>query len=409
MKKGIYILIFLLGTMLVSSFSSTIMNSKDGDYLLLTKTKKFVAGDEVILKFSSNSNIIPLLKIKNSYGITILDAVIEENILSFTIPESFSRKTGIMNWTLIYDGKIKLKNTIEIIPNTSTKTIIESYLGPISIQAGDRDFSMLVVAPTDSFDNPLPSNTAVQIHEQFYNIKNFSEQKTNNFIAWKKILSKKESGEIYVSSSSNTSNSKELSSVIYPSNAVDFTINYLRNHTFADGNQQTTFITSLIKDEFGNIVSDGTMVEFNIRNSENVLLKTIAITINGIAKGKILHPDYPTTWNVKAFISGLAESNNLTIRYESVTADFNVSLLEEKRRIVVGPLRSYMNQLIPDGAVVKLIIYSNKKMIEIKRQTSNKGYVYFYLDPAFYKESIYSFEIEALGVLKKIEPIDYEK
>ena len=53
---------------------------------------------------------------------------------------------------------------------------------------------------------------------------------------------------------------------IMPSIPTNFTISTHRNHTYADGNQITTFSTSIIKDTLGNTVSDGTYVEFYIRN-----------------------------------------------------------------------------------------------------------------------------------------------
>ncbi|MDV7186818.1 hypothetical protein R3X25_05945 [Lutibacter sp. TH_r2] len=409
MKKGSYILFLLIGMLTLSSFLSINLKNETDGFKLITTTKKFVAGNKIELQFSTTSDVEPLLIIKSSYGSTILKAVKKQKLLTYTIPKVFSKKIGVVNWTLINNTKIALKNNFEIIPNISTKTVVESYLGPISIQAGNRDFSMLVVVPTDALDNPLPVNTSVKIHEQFLNNVVYSEEKIENFIVWHNIMAKEKSGEIFVSSSCNTSNSKEFSTVIYPSNATDFKINFERNHSYADGNQQTTFETSIIKDEFGNIISDGTLVEFNIKNLENSYLKTRASTIGGIAKAKILHPDYPTTWNVKAFISGLAQSNNLTVNYKSVISDFDIEFTEGNRKIVVGPLKSYMNQIIPDGAVVKLHIYSENEFIELKSDTSFKGFVTFYLDSEFYKKPTYNFTIEALGVSKKIEQKNYAK
>ena len=302
-----------------------------------------------------------------------------------------------------------LKSSIEITPNLASKTLLESYLGPPSIQAGNRDYSMLVVVPTDMFDNPLPKNTSVKINEQFLETISTSEEKTNNFIAWKNIYAKEKSGDILVSATCSGTNSKEFTAVIYPSNATNFTINFKRNHSFADGNQLTQLITSTIKDEFGNTISDGTMVDFIIENEKNQLLKTNATTINGIAYAKILHPDYSTTWKVKAYISGLAESNSLNIYYKPVLSNFNVNFSKNNRKITVGPLQSFMNQLIPDGALVKLHIYEAEKLVETKTETSNKGYAIFKLSSEFYTEDNYKFIIETLGISKKFENINYAK
>lgn len=410
MKKSSYIAFFIFGILFISAFTVEIFQQENSNFTLVTLTKKFTAGSKVKLSFSSKeSTTNPLLVLNHSYGTTLVTAKKKDNLWEYTIPSIFSKKTGLINWTLIANNKTILKNTIEIIPNTNTKTLIESYLGPRSIQAGNKDYSMLVVIPTDMFDNPLPKNTTVNIHKQFLENVSINEERTNNLIAWKNIISEKKSGNILVSSLCNATNSNELTTVIYPSNPVNFNINFKRNHSFADGNQVTQFITSTIKDEFGNIVSDGTLVEFFITTANNNILKTRATTINGIAIGKILHPDYATTWKVKSFVSGLAESNTITLTYKPIISDFNVEFTKQNRQIIIGPLQSFMNQLIPDGALVKLNIYHKNILIETKSKTSFKGYVTFNLLADFYKEPSYSFIIDALGISKQIETKNYAK
>ena len=66
-----------------------------------------------------------------------------------------------------------------------------------------------------------------------------------------------------------------------------------------------------------------------------------------------------------------------------------------------------MNQLIPDGAIVKLSIFHEDKLIETEIGYSKQGLVYFYLSPEFYKEKTYSFSIETLGITKNIEIKNY--
>ncbi len=411
MKKSFYISVLLVGIILISAFSLEVFQKEKSEFSLITTEQSFTAGTAIDLSFSSSKSTkkLPVLVLNHSYGITIVEAESKPNMITFKIPIVFSKKTGILNWILAFEGSSILKSRIEITPNLATITVLESYLGPPSIQAGNRDYSMLVVIPTDLFDNPLPENTSVKINEQFLETISTSEEKTNDFIAWKNIYSKERSGDILVSSTCNGTNSKELTTMIYPSNATNFTINFKRNHSFADGNQLTQLITSSIKDEFGNIISDGTFVEFIISNEKNQLLKTSASTINGIANAKILHPDYPTTWKVKAYISGLAESNKLNISYKPVLSNFNVKFSKNNSEISVGPLQSFMNQIIPDGALVKLHIYQAEKLIETKTATSFKGMVNFNLSPDFYTKNNYNFIIETLGISKKIETINYAK
>ena len=82
---------------------------------------------------------------------------------------------------------------------------------------------------------------------------------------------------------------------------------------------------------------------------------------------------------------------------------------KNNRAITVGPLQTFMNQLIPDGALVKLHIYEAEKLVETKTETSNKGYAIFKLSSEFYTEDNYKFIIETLGISKKFENINYAK
>lgn len=409
MNKRIHITLIVLGIIVISAFSFGAIESQNNPFELTSKQIIFTAGSTITLSFSSKSNNLPILFINHSFGSSIIAGKRNRDLFQYTLPAAFSTKTGIIDWKLIDNGKILQKNQLEIIPNTFTKTKIENYLGPRSIQAGKTDFSMLVVIPTDQLDNPFTDNTSVSIHEQFIEDITFSEEKTSNFIAWKNISSKEKAGSILISSSCNSTITKELTTVIYPANPSNFNINFKRNHEFADGNQVTKFITSTILDVYGNIISDGTLVDFIISTKENHMLKTSASTINGVATGQILHPDFSDIWEVKAYINGLAESNTLILKYKPVITDFEVIFSKNGRMITVGPIESFMQQLIPDGAIVKLKIYHKNNLVEIKTITSNQGLASFYLDSDFYHQNSYSFKVEVLGISKNIETKNYAK
>lgn len=406
MKKSIFFIIVVSVALCVCSFSY-FMEDDPISVKLINSEKSFEAG-EVTLNFESNKTLQPELFIHYSYGSSIIKGEqTEEQTYSFKLPSHISEKTGTVNWAFIEKDKTLLKGEFYIKPKATINPHLESYFGPRSIQAG-KDFSMLVVVATDSYDNPLPDSTSINIKKQFQDkISNFTEE-TKNLMAWKNIYSEEKSGIIAVSSTCYQTSSKEFVSQVFPSVATNFKINYTRNHSFADGNQLTEFFTSIIKDEFGNVLSDGTMVEFIIQNKEHHILKTFASTISGVARAKMLHPDKEETWTVKAYISGIAESEPIELSYQSVLESFNVIFSEENRKISVGPLKSYMKQLIPDGAVVELEIYNNHTLVEVKKETSSKGKVIFNLPKAFYPEKSYSFIIKALGITKEIGTKNYE-
>jgi hypothetical protein len=408
MKKTIYIL-FLLSALLLLAFKTTLVSDKKVLFELVSKTKTFIAGNTIELEFHSKyKNKKPQLFIIHSYGKTVLDATIEKGNYIFKIPKNYCKKTGEVSWFLIHNDKTRNLGTFEIIPNDATKTIIENYLGPRTILAGGIEFTEMVTVPTDSYDNPKKENTDVILKYQFLENSTNLNLKTKDFVAWHNIFSPIKSGKLLVSTECDNIATKEIETEIYPNIATDFTIDYKRNYEFADGNQITHFTTSCIKDQYENVVSDGTLVSFIIKTKNNLVLKTFGTTINGIASSQILHPDHQESYLVKGFVTGIAESNTLTINYKPIISTFNYSFSNKNRTLTVGPIKSFMNQLVPDGIKVVVSVFNKNKLVTTLQEDTSKGLAIFKFSEDFYKEKNYRFEIKTLGITKQTKTLNYE-
>lgn len=406
--KKVFLIILSVSCLLLLAFGTKLVSVQKTAFALETKTKTFVAGNPIEFAFYSKVETEkPQLFIIHSYGKTVLESAFEKGNYIFEIPEIYTQKTGTISWFLIIENKTILNGTFEIIPNNKTKTKIENYLGPRSIMAGGKEFSMMVCVPTDSYDNPKLENTPVLLQYQFLQNITDTNLKTKNFIAWFNIYSPNKSGKLLVSTACETTNTKEIETEVYPNIASNFTINFTRNHDFADGNQITNFTSSVIKDEFGNTVSDGTLVSFIIKTKNNLVLKTFGTTINGIATAKILHPDHPEIYIVKGYITGIAESNSLTIDYKPVLSNFNYHFSNQNRTLTVGPIKSFMNQLVPDGIKVVVKIYREDKLIATLQEDSSKGLAKFTFPTDFYSNKTYRFEISTLGITQKTKNLHY--
>ncbi|MBP6754727.1 MAG: hypothetical protein KA210_01170 [Bacteroidia bacterium] len=407
MKKIIYTL-FIMSILLLLAFGTSLSKNKE-TLVLVTKTKTFIAGHIIKIEFSTTSKTIqPQLFIVHSYGKTILNCTNKDGKLTFKLPDVFSKKTGFVSWFLIVNNKNIFKGSFEIMPNDNTKTQIENYLGPRSILAGGKEFTMMVAVPCDGFDNPILENSTVTIKNQFLENITIHTQKTKNFIGWENIFSSNPSGKMLVSTECKNIATKEIETEIYPNIATDFSINYNRNHEYGDGNQITSLSTSIIRDNYNNIVIDGTMVSFIINTKNNYILKTFGTTINGIATGEILHPDHEDVYSVKAYVTGIAESNILQINYKPILATFNYAFSNENRKITVGPIKSFMNQLVPDGIKVILKIFQDDKLVSTLQKDTSKGMATFNISSAYYKAQKYRFEISSLGITQKTQTKSYD-
>tara|TARA_R110002033_G_scaffold134052_9_gene173984 strand:- start:7841 stop:9097 length:1257 start_codon:yes stop_codon:yes gene_type:complete len=408
MKKTILLLVLLVGFWNCSSEKTTDATAPKQIILTQLESNKdiFIAGEPIVLRTIVKEPIAvqeyPMLIITNAFGTLSLSPEVDGQKVNYIFPEAIIKRVGLCHWKLIANRQLEQEGILTIKPNISKTNELESYFGPRSISAGDIDFSMLVTVPIDFYDNPAEDNTNVHIRYNFEEDLTTLNIPTKNFIAWKNIPATHKSGRILVAAYSNGTNSKELTTMVFPSNAQDFRISYTRDHDFADGNQIISFNTSILKDEFGNIVSDGTLVSFQIINPQGVHLTAIGLTIGGIAIAKMLHPDHETDWQVRAYVTGAAKSDQVKVAFKAAVKDYEVTFSNGNRAVVVGPLTSFMGQLAPDGLLVRLAIYSNNhQIIDTKVSTLQKGMAQFYLDEDFYKNDAYELEIKAAGVIKK--------
>lgn len=407
MKKSHYIIVsgFLL---FLFGFGYSLTDKKTV-FQLVEHPAPYIAGHTISLAFKSNSSDAqPILFIIHSYGKTVLTATKKNNIYFFELPQSFSLKTGTVSWFLILNSKTIQNGVFTVEPNDVTKTTIENYLGPRTILAGGKEYTMLVTIPTDAYDNPKKDQTNVIVKHQFLENITTNLLKTNFFITWYSIYSPSKSGKLLAASECEKIATKEIETEVYPNIPTNFSISYYRNHGFADGNHFTKFTTSQIKDVYGNIVSDGTLVSFIIKTKNDYILKSFGATINGIAVATILHPDHAEKYTVQGFVTGIAESNSVSINYAPVISTFNYHFSKDNRTLKVGPLKSFMNQLIPDGIKVAVKIYNKDNYINTVQEETTNGVAKFEFLEEFYPLKKYRFEITTMGITKKTKTLRYE-
>jgi uncharacterized pyridoxamine 5'-phosphate oxidase family protein len=399
LKKLIFLLFIQLAVVSLRAQETIVESTID----LFSGTNEFVAGDKIILETNIKNKKNMQLFCSNSYGSSIVEPQLINGKLTFVIPSFLAQKKGILSWKVLIK-KQTISGNIRILA-IKKPVSIESYLGPPSIDAGNIDFTMLVVIPTDSLDNPIKNNSKVSVKHQFLKSKKEETIFTNNLIGYKNIFAPLKSGRIIISSESLGLNSKEFDVDVMPSIATSFTLFMHRNHEYADGNQITTFYTSIIKDQNDNIVSDGSFVEFFITNKYGNILKTFGTTINGIAKAKMLHPDYEETWIIKGYLIGISESNTLKIAYKKVIESYKVSFSKNNRTIKIGALKSFMNQIIPDGLSVKLSVFKNNVLLNELYKESRNGFVEFYLDPNIFENNSYKIITETAKIKKEFKEL----
>ena len=380
------------------------------DAKLLTEKVDYIAGETIQLNFQTEGKTDFKMLISNAYGASILRPEKNGVELLFSIPKNYSRKSGPCNWSLFASGEVIQEGILKIAPKIHAEPTLETYFGPRSITAGDEDYSMLIAVTTDPFDNVYPEDTEVLFKLQFLSKISDDTIRSKDLISWKNIYATKKAGRILVNTSYKEVTSKELTTIVFPSLAETFLIEAERNHTFADGNQIMKFRSEVIRDKYDNIVSDGTMVNFIIKNSKGAILSTMAPAINGISKATMLHPSEKETWQITAFVTGAAKSNTIDISFETAISDFELNFSDDNRVITVGPIESFMNQLVPDGILIQLDMYNEVgSYVATKKRSSIKGFGTIELPVEYHPKGKYHLVLKAAGIRKEFDVILDEK
>ena len=397
MKYCSYFIVFLL----LLGCSKTPSVENDIKIVPIQIPVSSVAGDALALGFEISGAGMPFLVLENSFGTSIIYGTRKNEEIWFTLPYQFTQKSGACAWSLTHNQEVSTSGTIEI-SSSGPSAQLETYLGPRSIYAGNTDYSMLVTVPTDTYDNPLTDGTPVQIKRQNLDVFETYETETKDLISWKRLFAVEKASRMLITSSVQGNSSKERTVDVYPSQATGFELYSNRNHEYADGNQIITYETSVIRDIYNNTISDGTLVTFQVTNKNGIKLRTQGTTINGVARAQMLHPDEEDVWQVAAYVTGAAKSNVELIAFKPAILDYDLQISEDNRTIQVGPLYSFMKQLIPDGMPIQLLIHAeNNIQPEIQTTSSVSGSATFELTYEQFKEGAYHIEVQIAGITKK--------
>ena len=364
---------------------------------LLVPEQPIQAGSPLCLEVTMTAaplELAPDLVWSSSYGTTLFKLDYENSgNTCFYIPESYIQQAGTVAWKLVSEQQVVDQGTLTIQPSASLGEVA-TYLGPRSITANTRDYTMLVSVPTDQYDNLLPENTPVHLKTQYQGSIGSNPHLLKNGVAWQRIPAPLQRGRISTTATVRNQSGKERVVDVFPDLATPFTINTKRVHPYADGNEQLTIQTSQIKDAHNNIVDDGTLITFHIENDQQEFWQTTAATVNGYAFTKALHPDTPSQWRIKAVIEGVTTSPEIRLPFKSIVSDFAVT--SHKREITIGPLISYLGQPIPDGIDVRLAIPNYDPIIA----KTEDGFAHFTLPEAIYPAGNYVLQIHTLGITK---------
>mgnify|MGYP001799506552 CR=1 FL=1 len=296
------------------------------------------------------------------------------------LPFEFSTKAGLLKLRFFNNGQSMYRDELEILPDKQKTKKIESFCGPKHLVVGRNDFSMIVSTVLDIYDNPLPEGTPIGVNFQQGGQVTSHSFRSETLYGYKKYYAGEKSGYGAITTFYDTLGSESFRLDIYATDPEDFEITYERQHAYADGEQLVVFSTSIIKDGFGNVISDGTVVQFVLEQPDGPSTIFNGVTIAGIARGLRYAPQAQASWKVRALIPNYAISTNqLAISFRQSVKDFDLSLQRETNRLNVGPVTGFMGQWVKDGTDVTVRI-TNAGTSKVYEAVTTDGRLSFPID-----------------------------
>jgi hypothetical protein len=354
-----FLLMLLLGACEEKRYNVDLKDIK----ISLVTPDSVIVGQKKMISLSVK-NIPPGEKInfvlQSSWGLKTFEFEVEDvPVMKFGIKDTLS---GLLNIYVTYKGIIYSQNRVNVLAGVVAEPM-DTYLGSKSVVADGKDWAMITAIPTDKYGNLIKHGT--QVNFDLLTPTNNRQHKvssTNFGVAFQKIYAQTTSGKTFVGVSIDSVNSKEKELLQVADFPANFTIQAEKNSLYADARQTFKIKTSILKDQNNNIVSEGTLVIFQVTDANNTIRLFDGYTINGVAEIHLQNPISLGNLQVLASVFGGGKSNNLSIPFQSAYQDIPVDFDNSTRKLSlrIGVLRGKLNQLLPNGIIVALTIDSEK-------------------------------------------------
>lgn len=343
---------------------------------LLTQELEFTAGDKVEQLFAVSSGIQPLLMVDGPLGISVLHSRPIGDQYFFLWPDHLSEKSGSYQWKLLAGADVVLSGKIEITPAIPNTGILETYLGPKRIFSGEEYKSMLVSIPTDKFDNPIVPGQSTEVHMRSTDGISTIPSVHEDLIIWTPIPGSNRAQQLKLAAVLPGSRSREQTLEVSPSVPMPFSVLSDTSRGYADGKELLQLRTGMVRDRYGNILADGTLVRFQVENSSGIKLFTEGKLINGMASATILHPTSPGSWKIEAAVGGVQSNEPFMVSFEMAVTGYNLRQDQDiPGKLYIEQVSGVMGQMIQDGfpVIIGLMDPEFQLLLEMNMELEDGG------------------------------------
>jgi hypothetical protein len=297
------------------------------------------------------------LVVVGSYGPRVYEGVLAGGRVQFTIPASDTMDSGVVD-LLVAAEDAQASAQILVQPGPPVEPVTP-LVGARSIVADGEHWSMTVVVPFDQFGNPVAEGTPVQIRAQHPGDR-LEELvvPVEHLLAWERIFSGTKAGRTTIAVQTGGAFGPDANLEEVPGWPIPFSLSAEPGPLPADGRHLVTLRTDTLRDRFGNVVPDGTLVTFVVQEGASGLRRSLpGYTLGGIAEVPLQAPLEPGVLQVVATVFDVA-SLPLQVAFTAGPAVGTFPLVaqtasdEDSLLLVGGPMLGPLEQYIPDGTPV---------------------------------------------------------
>jgi hypothetical protein len=317
------------------------------------------------------------LVLQGSYGPRLYKATFVNKQARFDLPAQDTRQAGTVN-VLARAGNATGAASFTIQSGAPIGPLTP-LVGPRAVATGGVQWSMAVVIPFDTYGNPVANDTPIAFRALHPDGQLTETNPTvKNLVAWTRLYSTLKAGRTTVTVTSGAAYGPEATLLEVAGWPVSFKLSSDPETLPADGRQLMTLRTAVIRDQYGNVLPDGTLVTFIVETPNNERRTIPAYTLDGVAQVPLQAARVPTTFEVRADVFGV-ESESLTVKFTDGPAVGNIPLqihkdtVKQSLSLEAGPMLGPLQQLIPDGTPVTFKITDSTGQLQTLAATADQG------------------------------------
>jgi hypothetical protein len=274
----------------------------------------------------------------------------------------YGRAVSSAGVVLVYarSGAAVGRASFEIVPGPAVGPL-HVLVSPRTVVADGRDRSMVVVIPHDQFGNALLNGTPMDVRAETPGGRVALRSALYTGVSWAWLPAGTRAGRVVVSAMIDAQAGLAGDLDVVAGRPVVFGLVAEPASAAADGRQLMILRTDLLRDQYQNVLPDGTAVVFVVVMPDGSQQRIPAQTIGGVAQAPLQAATMPGIAAVMAVAEGVA-SRTQYVEFGAGPAQgripVTVALQASERLLIVqiGPLIGPLGELVADGTLIEVQI-----------------------------------------------------